>query len=471
MEALAVLVLLVGAIQLLAGLFRLGFILRFVSNAVMTGFLNGVAVLIVLGQLPDLTGYRSAFSNSVVRTLDLLLNLARVDLSTTAVGVLTLALIVALLATRLRRFAFLIAVATTTLLLALATLPQLGTDALFAAVQTVGDVADIPRALPRLVAPDPSYVPVLLVPALSVAIIGLIQGAGVSQGTPNTDGRFPNVSHDFLGQGMANLATGLVGAPPAGGSISGTALILGAGARSRWTNLFAGLFVALIVLLAAPLVERVPMPALAALLIVAGFQGLRVEQAVLAWKTSPITAAVMILTFVATLSLPLPYAVLLGVALSIVLHVVRSSTTLRITEWALQPNGFPIEQAAPAEAQSARFTLLAVYGSLFFAAASSFEAMLPKVDKSNRAVIAIILRGEMEIGSTFVNVIQRYAAALKDRNGRLMLVGVDPALRDQLARTGLLAILGPDNIFLATPQIGAAANQAAAEAARWLAEP
>ncbi len=155
------------------------------------------------------------------------------------------------------------------------------------------------------------------------------------------------------------------------------------------------------------------MPALAALLIVAGFQGLRVEQAVLAWRTRPVTVAVMLLTFVATLFVSLPYPVLLGVALSILLHVVRSSTTLRITEWALQPQGFPIEQAAPAEAPSGQFTLLAVYGSLFFAAASRFKKMLPRVEESHRAVIAIIRRGETEIGSTFVNVIQRYAVISK----------------------------------------------------------
>jgi SulP family sulfate permease len=73
--ALAALVLLVGVIQLLAGVLRAGSILRFVSDPVMTGFLNGVAVLIMLGQLGELTGYRSAFSNAVARALDLLLRL------------------------------------------------------------------------------------------------------------------------------------------------------------------------------------------------------------------------------------------------------------------------------------------------------------------------------------------------------------------------------------------------------------
>ena len=78
----------------------------------------------------------------------------------------------------------------------------------------------------------------MLLPALSLAIIGLIQGAGVSQGTPNPDGKFPNVSRDFFGQGAANLATSFVSGLPAGGSISGTALIQGAGARSRLDEYF-----------------------------------------------------------------------------------------------------------------------------------------------------------------------------------------------------------------------------------------
>jgi sulfate permease, SulP family len=468
MEALAVMVFLVGLIQLLAGLFRLGFILRFVSNAVMTGFLNGVAVLIILGQLGDLTGFSSPYRNSVARTLHLLLNPTQIVVPTTIIGVLTLALIVALLLTRLRRFAFIIAIGAATLLLAILTIPQMPTADLFSQVQTVGDMTSIPRSLPRLVLPNPAFIAQMLLPAFSLAIIGLIQGAGVSQGTPNPNGKFPNVSRDFFGQGAANLATSFVGGPPAGGSISGTALILGAGARSRWTNIFAGVFVALVVLLFAPLVELVPTPALAALLIVAGFQGLRIEQAVTAWKTGRVTAVVMVITFVATLFVSLQFAVLLGVALSIVLHVVRASNRVIVTEWALQPNGYPIEQKPPREAPSNSFTLLYVYGSLFFAAAGSIEDMLPQVEGSDRAVVAIMVRGEPELGSTFMNVIRRYSEALKARNGRLMLVGVEPPLRDQLVRTGLFEVIGPENIFMAQPQVGAAVNEAAREAARWL---
>jgi sulfate permease, SulP family len=471
-EALVVLVLLVGVIQFLAGLFKLGFLIRFVSHSVMTGFLNGVAVLIILGQLSDLTGYQSSFSNRVAQGLDLLLRIGQVNPQVTAIGVFTLALIVALLWHKvLQRFAFIIAIAVATVLLVVLSLPALPTAAQFAAVPMVGGIAAIPRELPQLALPQLSLVLSLWLPALSIAIIGLVQGAGVSQGTPNPDGRYPEVSRDFLGQGAANMATSLVGGIPAGGSVSGTVLMVSTGARSRWANIFVGLFVALIVLLIGPLVERVPMPALAALLIVAGFQSLRVQQTVMAWNTGRISRWVMGVTFVATLAMPLQFAVLFGVGLSILLNTVRQSNKVVVSQWVLQAQGFPIEQPPPPRLPSQQLTVLHIYGSLFFAAAKNIEEMLPAVGDAQRAVVAINLRGKSEIGSTFVTVLQRYSQALQARQGKLMLVGVDPLLRDQLAKTGVLRLIGEDNVFVAEPQLGAALNAAVAAANAWLAQP
>jgi SulP family sulfate permease len=468
-QALVMLVLLVGVIQLLAGVFRLGFLVRFVSNAVMTGFLNGVAVLIILGQLGDLTGYDSSFSNRVAQALDLMLRIGQVNPQTTIIGVVTLAVILgALWLKPVQRFAFIIAMAAATLLLLALSLEAMPTAAAFAAVQTVADIGVIPRDLPQLTLPDLSLLGTLFLPALSVAIIGLVQGAGVSQGTPNPDGRYADVSRDFLGQGAANMATSLVGGIPAGGSVSGTALLVSAGARSRWGNIFVGFFVVLIVLLAAPLVERVPMPALAALLIVAGFQGLRTEQAVMTWKTGRIPRLAMVATFIATLLVPLQYAVMIGVALSILLDAVHQSNKVVVTQWVLQDHGFPIEQPAPERLQSRELTILHVHGSLFFAAAKNMEGMLPTVGDATHAVVAINLRGKSEIGSTFINVLQRYARSLQARQGRLMLVGVDPLVREQLAKTGVLTLIGDENVFLATPQLGEALNQAVAAAHAWL---
>lgn len=468
MEALATLVLLVGLIQVLSGLFRLGFLVRFVSNAVMIGFLNGVAVLIILGQLGDLTGYASAFSNRVAQALDVLLRIDQISMHSLIVGGVTLALIVALLHSSWRQYAFIVAIAGATAALALLSIPGLQTATYFAPVPTVGHITSIERSLPGPALPWSSLILSLLLPAFSVAVIGLIQSAGVSGGIPNPDGRYPDMSRDFLGQGVANVGASLVGGIPAGGSISGTALIVGAGARSRWSNIFVGFFVAGVVLLAAPLVELVPMPALAALLIVAGFQGLRIQQAILAWNTGMTPAVVMIVTFCATLALPLHFAVLFGMALSVVLHVSRQANKVVVTQLVLQPGGFPIEQMAPERLASHQLTLLHVSGSLFFAAARSIEEKLPAVGDATHAVVALNLRGKSEVGSTFVTVLERYATELRRHDCKLMLVGVDPDVLAQLTRTGVLKIIGEENVFLATPQLGAALNEAVAAASAWL---
>jgi len=430
-----------------------------------------VAVLIILGQLGHLTGFDSAYSNQVARAMDLFLHFEQINVPATIIGLLALGGIASLLATPLRKFAFIIAIAITTALLALLTLPALVTAFNFNTVQTVGEIANIPRTWPELALPQPALLLSMLLPALSVAIIGLIQGAGVSQGTPNPNGQYPDVSRDFLGQGVANIATSFVGGIPAGGSISGTVLIMSAGAKSRWTNIFGGLFVAVVVLVAAPLVELVPMPGLAALLIVAGFQGLRIEPAIAVWNTGKMTAVVMILTFVATLLVPLQDAVLVGVAFSFLLHVFRQANKVVITQVVPVLGGLPEERPVPRELPSNELTILQVYGSLFFAGAKYVEEMLPAVDHGTNAVVAIGLRGKTEIGSTFLAVLQRYTQVLQAHDSKLMLVGVDPAVRDQLARTGVLKLIGEENVFLATPQFGDAMNRAAAAAYAWLGQP
>ena len=179
----------------------------------------------------------------------------------------------------------------------------------------------------------------------------------------------------------------------------------------------------------------------------------------------------MALTFAATLLLPLQYAVLIGMAFSILLNAVHQANNLVVREWILAPGLFPEERPAPKALPSGQLTMLQIYGSLFFAGAKSLEDLLPAPGEATRAVVALALRGTPEIGSTFIAVLRRYADALKARDCRLMLVGVDPTVRAQLARTGLLRQIGEDFVFVATPQLGSAMNKAAAAARDWIENP
>ena len=461
--ALITLTLLIGMFQLAAGVLKLGRMIRFVSQSVMTGFITGIALLIILGAIPDLTGYTSSFNGQFLRLADTILNLNQFKPVTFVLGILTIVLIVGLGFTPARKFSMVLALVVVTLL-GVGITAVLG-EAVFV---TVGDITAIPRSLPRPALPDLLMIPSLIMPALAICIIGLVQGAGVSQSYSNPDGKFPDVSRDFKGQGIANIATSFFTGIPGGGSMSGTAVTVNAGARSRWANILAGVFVILIVLLFAGVVKLIPMSALAGLLIVVGFQNLQPQQILMVWQTGRVAQTAMIVTLMVTLALPLQYAILIGVGLSTMMHVFRSSNQLRMVEFVPVEGGFPIEQPAPAKLADHEVTLLYAYGSLFFAAAATFEQNLPNADDAKEAVVILILRGQPEVGSTFIGVLRRYATTLQANGGRLMLTGVNSRLLYQLERTKTLALIGKENVFVEQAQMGVAMNEALALAHTWL---
>jgi sulfate permease, SulP family len=459
---LVTLVILIGIFQVILGLLRLGWVTRFIPFSVMTGFMTGVAVLIIIGQLGDFTGYYSDYSGKIAQVADLILNGQSIDWATLAIGVLTILLVYWLNTTRVAKFSLVVA------LISASALAVLLNYFFATSIKLVGDIAEVPPALPQLVLPDLSLISALIFPAIAISIIGLVQGAGVSQTFPNPDGKFSDISRDFFGQGTANLAAGFFGGIPAGGSSSGTALMISAGARSRWANIFGGLSVALIVLLFADLVEMVAMPALAALVILAGVQMVNVNAIQTVSKTNNISRTIMLITFACTLVMPLQYAVLLGVVISILLFVLQQSNTLRVVEWDVQESGWPVEKPVPARLESGRATVLFIYGNLFYAAADAFEKHLPGAEGTQRAVVILLLRGYDDIGSTVIGTLQRYAESLLANHGKLIFAGVSPALRDQFQRTGLLKLIGDENIFLTSENIGEAGNLALRAAKDWL---
>jgi SulP family sulfate permease len=459
---LITLVLLIGVFQVVLGLLRLGWLTRFIPFSVMTGFLTGVAMIIIIGQLGDFTGFYSQLSGKIAQLADLLLNRRLVRWATLLTGVLTIVFWWSLRKTRFSKFSLILA------LILASGLAVLLNGVSNVNIKLVGDIADVPRSLPNLVLPDLSLIFGLVGPAVAIGILGLVNGAGVSQSFPNPDGKFSDVSRDFLGQGAANLATAFFSGIPAGGSNSGTALLVSAGARSRWANIFGGIAVAGLVLLFANLVELVAMPALAGLVIVAGVQMVNVTAIQTVWQTNTISRTVMLITFASTLIMPLQYAVFLGVMISIVLVVFQQSNTLRVVEWEIQEMGWPVERPAPTQLESGKVTVLYIYGNLFYAAADLFEKSLPAINGANRPVVILLLRGYEDVGSTVTGVLHRYTQALQDNEGKLILAGVSSALRDQLARTGMLDLIGEENIFLATKTIGEAGNAALRAATDWL---
>lgn len=457
---LAALALLSGLFMVLAGLLKAGRLLRFVSNSVVIGFLTGISILVILSQLGDLTGYASEYSNKVMKTIDLLRNLRQIDPQTTVIGLLTILIIVAVGKTRLSNFSMLFGMLGGSILLLL-----LGWDS----VQQVADVATIPTSLPMPKLPDPSQWPVLIVDAAAIAVIALVQGAGVSKAYANPDGNYPEPARDFIGQGAANIGAGLLQGMPVGGSVSTTALNVSAGARSRWANIISGLVVVAAVLLFSRAVSLVAMPAMAALLIVAGAQSFKWDEIADVWHTGWGSRSVMLVTLGLTLFIPLQWAVFGGVALSVLFYLATSSAEARVVEYVPNPDGTFTEKEPAAVLPSHAITLLQVYGSLFFAGAAHVEAALPSAKGAERPVVVLRLRFQDSVSSTFINVLERYAAEIQAQGGRLFLTGVSEKVKQQLDRTQTTKeVLGDDGIFLANNTLGGASRQAMVAAESWL---
>jgi SulP family sulfate permease len=456
-EALFVLTLLAGVLMVVAGVLRLGRYTRFVALSVMLGFLTGVAANIVLGQLSDLTGAEAEGDYALTRALDILTHPERIEPSSLLVGGLTLAILVVLTRTRLASYASVVALLVPSAL-ALA-LP---------AVTTVSDIGDIPTGIPLPHLPSLSMVlsGSVLSGAAVIAVIVLVQGAGVSEAVPNPDGSASNTDGDFKAQGVANIAAGLFRGQPVGGSVSQTALNAAAGARTRWAAIFSGVWMLAILSVLSGLVGQVAMPTLAAILIFAAVGSVKVDEIRMTLRTGASPAIALVTTFLATLFLPIAAAVGIGVALSLLLQLNKEALDLRVVSLVPQADGRFTEKRVPASLVGNEVALLDVYGSLYYAGARTLATLLPDPSKAETPVVVLRLRGRTALGVTSFKVLTVYARQLEAGGGRLFLSGVTPALLEQFRRAGQAAA---DDIetFPATDVVGESSAEAYRVAVEW----
>ena len=310
---------------------------------------------------------------------------------------------------------------------------------------------------------------VLIVPALSLAFVGLVQGAGVSAGFPNEDGSKQDESQDFVGQGAGNIVAGVFQGMPVGGSMSASSLIATAGAKTRTAAFFAAGVMAIVILLFGGIIELVAMPSLAALLMVVGVGTVKPAQIMSVAKTGAVPLTVMTITFGLTLVIPLQYAVLVGVGISVILFVIRQSTRLVTKRLVFHDDG-RIEEVEPrTDVPPDSVTVLQPYGALFFATASTLLEQMPSVTPESRnAVVILRVRGADEAGATLIDVLETYAQSLRDVDSKLMLVTDNERVIRQLRVTGATDVIGTRNVYRSSAFIGETTRHAHEDALAWV---
>jgi SulP family sulfate permease len=461
-QALFTITFLTGAIMFVLGILRLGSIVNFVSNAVMTGFVAAASLLIILGQEHHLTGYSPVGANQWQKTINWLQNIGQWDWTTVGVSVAVIVFMVVLKRIKpLEKFAAIIVLVVGTIVINLLKIPT----------ELVASIATIPNSLPPFMLPNFNLAPELLLGSISVALVALAQGAGISTAVPNPDGSKASSSRDFVGEGLGNLAGSFFQSMSTGGSLSRTGVSVGAGATNRMGGVFAGLWLGLIVLLFGSYAEKVPLAVIGGMLVVIGVELImaRVPSARLVIRTGawgPIVA--MALTFFSSLFIPLQWAIFLGAFLSLALYVGASSRKVRLQQLVhLADGGWEIDDA-PKALPSNQATVLVVQGLDFFAEVPALDDQMPPARGVSNAAVILVLRDMHRVTSTAIKWLERYAQNLKTEGSVLMLADIDPKVHETLEKSGVLEILGADRVFPATKRVLAVENAAWDAAQEWL---
>jgi SulP family sulfate permease len=465
-RTLATLTVLAGLFMLLATALGFARLMRFVSASVMAGFMFGVGLILILGQLADATGVKTSGDNTLEKALNTLRQWQSFDRASMLTAATAIGISILLGRGKLVALAPLVAIVVPTLVLAI-------TGADVASVASASGPIEV--GLPPLTLPDPGLLsPTLVAAAMALTIVVLVQAAGVGAAYPNADGPAVDVRRDFFAQGGANLASGVVGGIPVGGSVGQTAFNVMAGGRTRWAVILSGMWMLLFVVALGPLLSEVPIPALSGLLILAGFSSLKPRDLARTWQTSKSSGAAALITMVATLLVPIHVAVLIGVILSLILVGINSASATHVV--ALEPvaPGGWRRAEVPSSLAPGQVTVLDIEGSGEFASVPALVAQLPQPpqqlpgtpDADQPVAVVLRLRGHLRANLTFTRALEHYAKDIGRSGGTLVVCGLQPGTITQLRSAGL-----PESIVLVAQgdQLEGSLTEAYQQAVAWLA--
>ncbi|HET9032092.1 MAG TPA: SulP family inorganic anion transporter [Dokdonella sp.] len=442
-DGLIMATLMAGIMLILAGLLRLGTLVRYMPQPVITGFTAGIAVSIFSSQIKDLLGLdiTTLPAEFFERWQSYYANIGSINLAATGLAFGTLALLIVMRRYRPNWPAFLIAVVVASLATMLFKLP----------VETiVSHFGPIPREFPMPHLPNFELARMheLLPSAFTIAFLGGVESllsAVVSDGM--IDGRHRS-NCELVAQGVANTASAMVGGLPATGAIVRTATNVRAGARSPVAGMAHAVFILLFVVIAAPLANQVPLPAMAALLLIVAWNMSEIER-IRQLMRSPIgDRMVLIVTFVLTVTVDLTVAVQVGVVLAAFLFMHRMSEIVALESSVdlvehdeddfNDVKGVDERATLPADVEAYR-----VSGPLFFAVANRIEDVLRAFGRPPRVFI-LRLRQVPMIDASGATAIGNLVARCRRDGVALIFTG----LQTQPAR--ILADMGinPDGTTL-----------------------
>ncbi len=446
MDGTILAVLLSGVILAAMGLLRLGTYIKFIPYPVTVGFTAGIAVIILASQVSELLGLTlgQPEPGPLVEKLPVLWDsLATVDTPTVVVALATIAIIVGLKRFLPRWPGMLVAIAAGSAATAIFQLD----------IATIGSrYGGIPTGLPVPALPEFSFamLEAVLPNAIAFALLGSIESLLSAVVADGITGRRHRSNCELVGQGVANVASGLFGGICVTGTIARTATNVRAGSHGPISGMLHAVYLLLFILVAAPVAQYVPLAALAGVLAVVAWNMVEKHAALALLRASRGDAAVLLVTFLLTVFRDLTEAIVVGFALGAVLFIHRMSKTTAIQ--AEQPNAVDVSMPNPMDdraddsgegrtpyddaAADPSVVVYRISGAFFFGAAASVGTVLERIADTHRLLV-VDFAAVPFLDSTAAKTIEGLAHQAARRSVRVTLTGTNHNVRKELFAHGI----------------------------------
>lgn len=441
------LALMVGVIQFALGIFRLGFLVNFLSHAVISGFTSAAALIIGLSQLKHILGFDLPKDSIFVILYEAIRGIGETNLTALIIGAGSIAVLL-FFKKKLPRFpAPLVVVVLGTVFTYLFKLNET------AGVNIVGD---IPQGIPSLSLPafDFASIGALLPIALTISFVGFMESIAVAKAIAAKEKYKINSNQELNGLGLANIVGSFFSAYPVTGGFSRSAVNYQAGARTGLASIITAVIILVALLFLTPLLYYLPQAVLAAIIMVAVFGLIDIKEAVHIFKIRQADGWTLIITAIATLTLGIEQGILIGIAVSLILFIWRSAYP-HVAElgYVEQEDVFKNIKRFP-DAKTYDHTLIyRIDASLYFANMAFLEEKLREaIAEKNASNVILDFSAVNAMDAVAVDDLEEIIESYKDSGVEFYIAGMKGPVKDLVKRAGWDEKYGDKINFLTVKQ-------------------
>lgn len=438
LQGVLIITFLTGIIQILMGIFKLGYLVNFISSSVISGLTYGVALIILVGQLIKFLGLKVQTGNIVVKTLyNVITNISQTNLYSLLFGLSTIFVIILSKKFLPRLPSYLIAVGLSVIFVYLFNLAE--------ELKIVGTIqSSIPEfSLFRF---DLNFMTRLLSSAFSLAIISCVQILSIVKMMEKKAREEAKINREFIGQGITNVVCSFFNSFAITGSFTKSYANYEAGAKTRISELVSGVTVLLLVVLLAPVVKYIPIPTLAGIVIYVAFKMFDLKEIKKNIFTTRFDAIIFTITFLTTILTPrLDYAIYFGVVMSAIL-VLKNTSELEYSHISYNENEekFVSHQDVD-KVEDDDYIIINLTGTMHFNAAENLKENLNKSYIKNKVFI-IRMRRIDNIDLTVIEEMDKFIDKVQQSNGKIILSGVKESIYKSLKSYGIIDKLKEEDI-------------------------